>query len=201
MSQYDLPYPLPGKYDPSGNTRNPTGSIPRPSPTDMPVGGWIGAATLVSNWTANPDPATLWRTFWSSPLFDLRPDLGALSDNRANARVSALPIWRAAGQNIASQLFVQISTLPVITGWKITSVEDAHICDATQAVSITAPEDVTSQFSSMGVAALLTYHPHGDGYPVRYWRLRLQFDVLANMGSLSIPPIAPVNFVVQAAVY
>ena len=192
---------MPGAYDPEGPYRNPGSTLPRPSPTNMPVGGWFGPKGVLSNWTANPATRVLWRVGWASPVFDLRPDLGALSDNRANAGVSAIPIWRAAGQNVAAQLFVMIGRFNEFAGLQVLAEEDAHICDITQLASINDPEDVTSAFTSKGASSLLSFSPFGDGYPVRYWRLRLQFDILANQGG-PVPGVAvPQNPTVQAALY
>ena len=206
MSQYELPYPLPGKYDPSGQFRNPAGTIPRPSPADMPVGAWIGSRTDITNWQADPfgNGRVLWRARWSSPIYDLRPDTGALSDNRNNTTPSGVAVWRAAGQNIAAQLFVQISN-PLLAGvvdyrgLQVISQEEAHVVDVTQLDTVTGPQDVTAEFTSRGNSAVVTYSPYGDGYPVKYWRLRLEFQILANQG---FPvPGPPPTFTIQAALY
>lgn len=206
MSQYDLPYPLPGKYDPAGQFRNPAGTVPRPSPADMPVGAWIGGRIPVTNWTADPlgNGAILWRSEWASPIYDLRPDLGALSENRNNTTPSGVSVWRAAGQNVAAQLFVQISapTLPAgidYRGFQVISREEAHVCDVTQVTTVTGVQDVTAEFTSRGANSVVTFSPYGDGYPLRYWRLRLQFNVLANQG-FPVPGPAP-TFTIQAALY
>ena len=201
MSHYDLPYPLPGKYDPSGQFRNPAGTIPRPSPADMPVGAWIGSRVQLTNWTPNPElnDRILWRTQWASPIYDLRPDLGALSDNRSNVTFSGVPVWRAAGQNVAAQLFVQISGLLDFRGFQVVSQEEAHVCDVTQIATITGPQDVTAEYTSKGASSIVTYSPFGDGYPVRYWRLRVEFNILANQGFPA--PGDPPVFTLQAGLY
>lgn len=199
MAQYRLPYPLPEKYDPSGQFRNPASTIPRPSPSDMPVGGWFGTTTPVIDWTANPSPNVLWQAVWSSPIYDLRPDLGALSDNRNNARFSGVSVWRAAGQNIAAQLFVQISAVQDFRGFQVLSQEEAHISDVTQILSVTGQQDVTAEFTSRGASSIVTYSPYGDGYPIRYWRLKLRFNILDNQ---DFPPAAqPPTFSIAAALY
>ena len=200
MPQYDLPYPLPEKYDPSGPLRNPGSTIPRPSPADMPVGGWIGGRVQMVDWEPNPAPNTLWRVKWASPIFDLRPDLGALSENRANVRPSGMAVWRAAGQNIAAQLFVQISGITDFRGFQVVSQEEAHVADVTQLLPIIAPQDVTDNFTSRGDSSVVTYSPFGDGYPIRYWRLRLIFNILTDQG-FPLPPASPPTFVLQSALY
>lgn len=199
MSQYRLPYPLPEKYDPAGQFRNPASTIPRPSPSDMPVGAWVGATTPVVDWTANPQENILWRASWSSPIYDLRPDLGALSDNRNNARIAGVSVWRAAGQNVAAQLFVQMSTLSDYRGFQVLSQEEAHVSDVTQIASVTGRQDVTAEFTSRGNSAIVTYHPYGDGYPIRYWRVKLVFNIVDNQGF----PLneSPPTFSVAAALY
>lgn len=167
----------------------------------MPVGAWVGNRGALSNWTVNPASGVLWRTTWASPIFDLRPDLGALSDNRNNARVSAVPIWRAAGQNVATQLFVQISGLTSFSGLQVLSIEEAHICDVIAIATINDPEDITSALTSKGTDSIITVSPYGSGYPARYWRLQLQFDILDNQGGPAPGAAAPQNPVVQAAMY
>lgn len=168
----------------------------------MPVGAWIGNRGSLSNWTANPEAGVLWRTGWASPIFDLRPDLGGVTDTGKNTtRTSAVPIWRAAGQNVAAQLFVQTSNLTTFFAVQVLSIEEAHIADVNAVVSINDPEDVTSAFTSKGMDSLLTFSPYGSGYPVRYWRLRLQFDILDNMYGPAPGVATPQNPVVQAALY
>lgn len=194
-----MPYPLPEKYDPAGQFRNPASTIPRPSPSDMPVGGWFGSTTAVIDWVANPQAAILWQASWSSPIYDLRPDLGALSDNRNNARLSGVSVWRAAGQNIAAQLFVQISGVQDFRGFQVVSQEEAHVSDVTQILSVTGQQDVTAEFTSRGASSVVTYSPYGDGYPIRYWRLKLKFNILDNQ---SFPPnVSPPTFSIAAALY
>lgn len=205
MSQYRLPYPLPEKYDPANQFRNPAGTIPRPSPGDMPVGGWFGGRIPVSSWVSDPlgNGAILFRSRWASPIYDLRPDLGALSDNRNNATPSGVSVWRASGQNIAAQLFVQM-TAPEnaggvdYRGFQVISQEQAHVSDVTQVSTVTGLQDVTAEFTSRGAASVVTFSPYGDGYPIRYWRLTLEFNILANQGYTE--PLPP-TFTIQAVLY
>lgn len=160
----------------------------------------MGPRVSMAAWTQNPDVGVLWRTEWATPIFDMRPDLGALSNNRVGAHTSAIPIWRAAGQNIATQLFVQVYGITDFRGFQVISIEEAHVQDLTQILSVTGPQDITADFTSKGVASLSNFSPPGDGYPVRYWRLRIQFQYLAQLD-------APVNLdglpaiVLQAAMY
>jgi len=202
VGQSDFPYPMPERYDPEGPYRNPGNTIPRPSPTNMPVGAWIGNRGALSNWTANPVEGVLWRTVWASPIFDLRPDLGGLSyTGNNNIRVAAVPIWRAAGQNVAAQLFVQVTNLTTFSGLQVLSIEEAHVCDVSSVATINDPEDITSAFTSKGVSSLFTFSPYGSGYPVRYWRLQLQFDILDNQDGPAPGVAVPQNPVIQAALY
>lgn len=195
-----LPYPLPGPFDPSGPYNNPGQTVPRPSPSSLPVGCWMGPRVSMAAWTANPTTGVLWRTEWATPIFDMRPDLGALSNNRAGAHTSAIPIWRAGGQNVATQMFVQVYGITDFRGFQVVSIEEAHVQDLTQILSVTGPQDITADFTSKGTSSLSTFSPPGDGYPVRYWRLRVQFQYLSQLD-------APVNagdlpaIVLQAAMY
>jgi len=165
----------------------------------MPVGGWFGSTSAIIDWTANPQAAVLWRASWSSPIYDLRPDLGALSDNRNNARLSGVSIWRAAGQNIAAQLFIQISGVQDFRGFQVISQEEAHVSDVTQILSVTGQQDVTAEFTSRGASSVVTFSPYGDGYPIRYWRVKLTFNILDNQ---NFPVGAtPPTFSIAAALY
>lgn len=165
----------------------------------MPVGAWIGSRSPLTNWIPNPEAGILWRVVWASPIFDLRPDLGALSENRNVPRVSAVPIWRAAGQNSGAQLFVQCSTPNDSRGLQVVSTEEAHVCDVTQVVGITGAQDVTAEFTSKGLASVVTFSPYGDGYPIRYWRLFLRFEIVTNQNFPE--PGTPPSMTVQAALY
>jgi hypothetical protein len=68
--------------------------------------------------------------------------------------------------------------------------------DSFKIEAITGQQDQTSVISNPGVsqtAAQFTYRAPGDGYPIRFWRMALQFEVLEN--------IAAPSFALGAAYY
>lgn len=194
----ELPYPFFTEFDPSGPYRNPGQTLPRPSAQNLPAGCWIGGRSGLT-WTA-VDPVATGATFratWSSPIFDLRPDLGVMSQNQANRSPSAVPIWRAAGMNVGVKLWVQISNLSGVNeSVRVETTEEGHVCDVAQIQTILYPQEITAEFTSRNQNSILGFTPYGDGYPIRYWRLNLTFDILANFGV-----ITPFPMVVQGALY
>ena len=168
---YPLPYPLPEGYDPNGPYKNPGQSMPFPSPADAPVGLWNGNRQQLTNWTANPITGVLWEITWTSPIFDMRPDLRSMSENRSNrAQFSGVPIWRSAGQNVGSKLILQVHGLTDLRGFKAVAQDEGHVFDVSQVTTISAQEDVTAQFTNKGTDAVAIFDPFGGSYPIRYWR-------------------------------
>ncbi len=124
---------------------------------------------------------------WQSPLFDLRPDL------RSSTSVTkvGIPIWTRSGR-----LYVQFFGLEGSVNQNLTMFAQEHansnVGEGSQGNDpsavvppITAPFDISSvlTFASEFApgSAMLGYAPFspslggGEGYPVRFWYLRLLF--------------------------
>ena len=186
---YELPYPLPRNYNPSGPYRNPGQTLPLPVPDNHPVGCWFGSLQRI-NWAVSGSSRLVSDAGWQSPIFDLRPDLRGLIQNTSNKTPSAVPIWSNAGTNVGVHLWIQIDGAGAtglnsidLRGFQILAKERAHICDVAQIRSINNLQDVTAQFSSQGESAILAWTPFGDGYPVRYYQLKITLRIRENFSS------------------
>ena len=198
---YRLPFPLPGQYDPSGPFRNPGNTNPLPAPGDIPTPCWFGSGFQIP-WSTSvteglSDEIQLQAT-WSSPIFDMRPDIRNInsninSDGVAAGRMSGVPIW-----NPAAQLWLQFERpnnpqgirAVRLDGFQILAEEQVHVCDPNNLRTISTPEDVTAEFTTTGQSAILGWYPIGDGNPVRFYRLRLIFNMLKNFQGVGAPTVA-----------
>jgi hypothetical protein len=185
-----LPYPLPRDYDPSGPFRNPGVTNPLPAPGDIPTPCWFGGAAYIQ-WSVLNTPTVNLTADWSSPIFDMRPDIRGLTsntvDNGTPGHVSGVPIW-----NPSAQLWLQfenpalgvngISAQPM-QGLQIIIWEEAHVCDPQNLSTVSNLEgtDITSEFDTTGASAMMGFYPIGDGNPVRYYRLRMTLNLLKNV--------------------
>lgn len=198
---YRLPYPLPGQYDPSGPFRNPGNTNPLPAPGDIPTPCWFGSGFQIA-WSTSiavgDSSAIQLQATWSSPIFDMRPDIRSVnsninSDGAAPGRMSGVPIW-----NPAAQLWLQFERPNAVNGirqvrldgFQILAEEQVHVCDPNNLRSVSALEDVTAQFSTTGNSAILGWYPIGDGNPVRFYRLKLIFNMLNNVQGSNVPTVA-----------
>ena len=181
-----LPYPLPGQFDPSGPFRNPGATNPLPAPADMPTACWFGGGVPI-NWVnvsvANPDVALQYD--WRSPIFDMRPDIRDVASNTVSegfaGRMSGLPMWNSAAQlwvqleNPANAVGIQAVSL---NGFQVLATEAVHISDPNRLRTIADPEDITAEFTTLGQSSVLGWYPFGDSNPARFYQLRLTFNML-----------------------
>jgi len=195
---FNLPWPhgyYPASSDTSGYQYNPAGSIPQPSPKINTVPGqWVGEpVALLSLFTPGVLPVV--RTYtWSSPLFDLRPEMRA-SGGRIPG--NAVPVWRQLF-GVGGKLWIQLGNFNADgfskTELRVTATEFGHIVDTVRVDQIDDSVDVTTEIPPLAPSALLAFGPPGDGYPMRFWRLELTLEYLADNG-------ADPNLVFQAAYY
>jgi len=197
MAQWwEDPGSFPAKYDPSGLQNNPAGTIPFPYPVNAPSGLWDGGRGAL---TWSNDPVTgLLTARWQSPLFDLRPYLRAAM----SGKTGGTPIWTPLGAG--GKLWVQIENInkdlpaPATNNWlqnlQVISREYGHINSPREVVQITVDADITSEFNGGADAAVLTFLPTGEGYPIRWYRVEIEFTYL-------IARSAPPPFAVCAAYY
>jgi len=199
-----LPHPVPNQEIPDPNTTgygfNPARSLPFPKPKNMPQGCWFSGAVRLP-WAAPPLPlgpgeAPYFRgVLWASPIFDLRPNLRGLKP-QGTTQISpgssgnAIPIWGWSNH----MLYIQVSNIingaaegiaPVIPpGFfvpgqtlKVLASEWGHVSDSGQLRQVLPSSDITSQFNTGTDSAVITVRPVGEGLPIRYWRVNLQFIV------------------------
>jgi len=179
-NEWRLPAPYQREaYDPDGLFRNPAQTLPLPVPNAPPVGVWIGPREPIS-WQS--DGGNAYKATWGSPVFDLRPSLRGLverSNQTGNAQ-GATPIWVASGIGSGGKLFIQIDDLDQINSTadvEIYAQEYAAIADVGLLNSITPEVNVTLNVVNGGGfnSAIVPFTPRGEGYPVRYWQIRLTF--------------------------
>ena len=198
MASYPMPYPLRrGEYDDSSQFRNPAGTQPFPQPGDMPVGMWQGEEQRIEFRTAGTPPYGFpnlgsfspdgW-ALWSSPVFDLQPELRGMSNNTSNMSevagrptlrgYGAVPIWGSGGK----LLRVSFQKAPANIKFMILTYEEGHVIDPARVTPITPlpGQDITAQYQTGAAPAnLQTYNvtlnfaPFGGG--MRYWRCNLLF--------------------------
>lgn len=179
------PAPPGTPWDPSGAFYNPQGTQPFPQPSLIGVPIWDQTPQSLV-WTYTEAGPVFRTATWSSPIFDLRPDLrgamqGQVSGN--NNQVGGTAIWRPWGAG--SQLHVQgiYGSVARLNGLTVTAQEFAHVSDVGRVVSITAPQDVTSTWGASKLSALHIFAPPGNPYPIRWWRVQLTFTIEVDNGA------------------
>lgn len=213
---------------------NPEVTLPMPSPVEIPRPQWY-ADKQRFRWTATPfpfgggpiPPGIEYRAQWTSPAFDLRADLRSAQA----AAKDGVPIW-----STASRLYFQVATAnpgngsqPLIStlGLSVTATDFVNTTfnfssDRALADGVTggagllrlSTRNVSAEFMAIAPATsiLAGFAPPGttlgagEGYPVRYWRLRLEFIVyFVSDPPLPlpdpIPPAPPIPFDRAPAVY
>jgi hypothetical protein len=176
--------------------RNPGSVIPFPSPNDIPEPGQFSVPKEV-RWepqAAAPQDTILpyFTATWASKTYDLRPGFRGVPMADAPA-AGAASVWRPYGAG--GQLLVQISTVnPIGIGhqdFNITAWDEAHPYDVSNLRQVTQLSNVTTQFTTFvdlagggGWSGLGAFSPVGVGSPVRFWRLRMLFEIGGVTGQL-----------------
>lgn len=203
-----------GPFNPVGPSRNPGGTNPFPLPSELPVPchdlpitplAW-GAGAVTGNAAVGLVEATTFTATWQSPVFDLRPELRGSSmsaplSSPDGTVPGVVPIWRQT-YGAGGQLFVQVENLLAdarsLTGLVVNVIELGHVNDVRRVVSIAQPEDVSSQFTNNQASAVLVIVPPGGGCPMRYWQVRIVFDILTDVTDA---PLAGPGYLVSGAYY
>ncbi len=181
------PYNRNQQFSTQGQFRNPAQTMPLPQPTNMPVGAWFGNRVAITlKPSSEPDAES--EVYWSSPIFDLQPELRGLNPSgTTGGSPTAIPIWGSGGR-----LHIQIGNLRAsaaqLTNLKLTSSEFAHISDSAKCVQALATSDITSQIQQETDSVILHYAPIGEGIPVRFWRVKLRFFRTENTSPSTNPP-------------
>jgi len=236
-----VPQDYPTQFGRSDLYPNSNGTIPAPppNPANVPVPLYF-SATATFTWTlfqtitevdvnAAFPPGYVFRSTWTSPAFDLRPDMrsgqGAAKEGAAiwsrSARLYYTLMAPSTGTgsraglstlnlNVAAQNF----TAPVVN---ITNMgAPAEGISAGAGLQATPPTDVSGLFAvppGLGTAVtsvLVGFAPPGttlgmgEGYPIRYWRLQLTFDQFVATTTRPVPvtpDVSPTSYAFVAAVY
>lgn len=205
----------PSRFGGGSQYSNPEGTLPLPSPGNVPRPLWVGDRQRF-NWSVlllpvddPPDPVGVtYQYVWQSPTFDLRPDLRSAQ----GAPKDGVPIW-----STAARLYIQIAgdpsrgtppvpgTQPVLNmaGTVVEANEWVNIStnyssDRRPGEGITGGAgllslgtfDASAAFTALpgATTVMVPFSPPGtgagggDGYPVRYWRLRLTFTHFIETG-------------------
>jgi len=209
----------PAEFGHSPEYDNPGVTLPLPSPQEMPRPIWF-TPKIAIRW-GDPEfnqfpplpPGVTWHYRWSTPAFDLRPDLRSAQA----APKDGQPVWSVGGR-----LYVQLAGNPAATvpptpgeqpflttaGMTVTAMDWVHTTtnyssDRRPGEGITggagllnlSPRDVTADFIAVPAAGvqlptsiLAGFAPpgtslgEGEGNPVRYWRLQLDFFFFIETG-------------------
>lgn len=229
-----MPKQFPAQYGRSPLYRNPEHTLPMPAASDIPVPQWYTPWMRI-DWaldrTVDPSladpgvaypPGGVYTYTWTTPNFDLRPDLR--SGNAGPKQ--GVPIWTPSARlfvQLASQggqPGIQILQTPNLT---VTATEWVSLAfNQTQALGGTGQSftglkqqpsyDVTSKFAvppgNLGSSTVGGFAPvgsnlgGGEGYPVRFWRLQLEFEIAVETAvPLPSPLTLPANYILQASMY
>jgi len=199
------------------NYRNPYGSIPSPAAKEIPTTLWSTQPGMPVPWVGvgpgGDDLAT-----WHTPTFDLRPDLRS---SQPGGVKTGVPIWDS-GARLYIQFFNLINPVTNTDNLRVGYRESANTtwgnvtqAGPTRAVGIPTPPstgfpaqigrdpvvrvtpriDISSEVmlgTDQPDSIVLVFETLGEGYPIRYWQLQLQWDNIGGLGP---------NIHFQAAMY
>jgi hypothetical protein len=215
---------------------NPQGLLPFPNPNllDFPVTVWDQLhARLVWRQEA-PSPVepegVVYTSRWTTPAFDLRPDLRS----GLGGPLNGVPSW-----NKDTRLFIQLKVssqsqgvqpalTPSAPGLQVFAQNFVHptfnypgvatpgegFTDGTY-LTREPQRDVSLAFSGIGTGTgttaarskLVGFSPPGsnlgggEGYPIRYWRLELAFRILIRVDPVPDPPPSPPPLILISGLY
>jgi hypothetical protein len=197
------------------NYRNPHGSIPSPAAKDIPTTLWYTPQVMPVAWRGIPIGGTDDTAQWDTPLFDLRPDLRSAQ----NDPKMGIPIWDTSAR-LYIQVF-GLLVAPANTQFlRLGCVELANAIHGNistpeppravappgggfpaqvgrdPVIPVTPVIDITSELmfgTNQTDSVIMVFAPLGEGYPVRYWKLRLLWENIGAAGPNAVN--------IQAAVY
>lgn len=162
----------PTKMDAEGPYSNPTYTIPPISPEKALLGYWSGGPFRV------PEPGVGNTAVWESPIFDLRPDLKAVTGISPQI---AQPIRSADMAGIRLRVQFQVDAGDLNGGGSqlaarqqtVEAVELGHLTDPALITTLNQPQSIISAIYSGGQSAIVSWVPAADN--ARFWRVRLIF--------------------------
>lgn len=223
---------FPAQYGRRDQYQNPDSTLPMPSPGNMPRPQWY-SNTIPFRWELSQviteengfdpfPPGYIWAYAWTSPTFDLRPDLRSANSGPKDG----VPIW-----SLSARLYFQLMGDARGTGDQPTlltpnlTVTAQDLLNTTFNFSTktrpaeglaqgagllgTPPRDVSSKFNTPPASpavpsrqkitsVLAGFSPpgtalgFGEGYAVRFWRVQLLFKQFVPWDPAEPEPIPPV---------
>lgn len=161
------------------------------SPFDANAPALIASNAMGEIGSSNPGSTTDYsrrvrlRALWRSPVFDLRPELGASS----GSVTAGTPVNRGTAYGQGMRLVVQLRRTNTATGGErfycYQYVAWASLTNADQLVQVGAPVSITAAVRNAPIAATgaLAQSQHvftPPANPVRYWQAGIVCDVIAN---------------------
>jgi hypothetical protein len=182
MSNTNIPNPWRGgAWDPNAGLQNTTRSVPAGGRKAGIPGVTTGSPQRIVWGT---DPVAWRKATVSYGTFDLRPDLGAIGGNEDT---NSVPVWRAEGLNAGVCLWIYInglqSSLDALTGLTVTATEFAHPITQRRMEQVKEPQDISTEFTGGKPAAAIQCFPLGGAYPIRYWRISLEFTLSETLSA------------------
>lgn len=190
----------PNKYPTRFTADLPTPNIGR---TDDIQWAWYGTRITIE-WAGTPVPPVglkpagiNYTATYTSPVFDLRPDLRSSQA----AQKQGVPIWSRSARLYIQFIAPNLLVLPYPSGIQANTREFTQPVVAPNVVGTPNLDfigiaDVSALFntSTPGQRAILAgFYPPGttlgtgEGYPIRYWRIQINFSFFLETG-LPIPP-------------
>lgn len=201
-----------GVQKPGAWQENPLGSWPPPNASPQPLAQYAGSTVEIvfaDPFTAGApyndirfgeigsnDPAdaaysrrVLWRGFWSSPVFDLRPELRSSS----GLGELATPLNRAGSLGQGSRVLAELQRLPLgnyAASYAYSVRDDVGFISGQDLFPVMAPSNINAAVEASPIitsgttSVMLAFTPPGN--PVRFWRCYLVIDILAD--DTLVPP-------------
>lgn len=174
-----LPYPIGAPFPPT----KPTTTIPQGQGAPKPPSAWFSGDGTQLNWVASAEDNIVAETFFRSPVFDQRPDLGVLSTDTLNQTTGAQALWNPCQFHIS----IYIGDYE---GIQVECLEEAHPTLLPQVARTQDWQDITANVTNTGEPdggwSTLTFVPYSR---IRYWRLQLRFRLLAGTAAQEGPEV------------
>ncbi len=170
-------------------SQNPAYTLPQEhappyAPAKEAPGVWDGGRNTL-RWLTPGAGTIIRQAVWNSPRFDLRPEfLGTMQERPVNVQ----PIFRS-GFGSGGQLFVQVlglhSTIDATADLRVIMHEFVSPNNPTPGpfglggLAQIAQQDISTEVITDEPTAILVFVPPGEGNPIRYWQIRLDFRFYA----------------------
>lgn len=219
----------PARFGDQPQYRNPQSTLPMPEAKNVPIPLWVQTKMnlpwlgpfLITPGLGQPQClSNEFRYTWSSPTFDLRPDLRSADGGPKNG----VPIWSTSARLYIQLFGLQGTGLPsdaptdgltafyndfgnttfahhtgggnsaVIGFDSVVRISGDHSITSAIIQPINQPDSVVIPIAPPG-----TELGGGEGYPLRYWRIEISFTKMLTVDEFPNPTAPVISF--QAAYY